>query len=73
MILYDLEIPEMDELKQRIESEDGEWFLGGEEFMWNSAIEKGLPKLERMIKKDDGFYMHQLKYGASKDARFSLF
>jgi hypothetical protein len=47
--MYDLEIPEMNELKERINTEDGEWFLSGEEFMWNSAIEKGLPKLERMI------------------------
>jgi hypothetical protein len=41
-----------------IQEEDGQWFLGGEEFLWNSAIERCLPKLERMITKEGQSYMH---------------
>ncbi len=36
-----------------IEEEDGKWFLSGEEYLWNQAIARGLPRLERMIKKDN--------------------
>ena len=41
--------------------------------MWNSAIERGLPKLERIIRKKDQYFIHQLKYGSSKESKFSLF
>ena len=41
--------------------------------MWNSAIERGLPKLERIITKNDQFFVHKLSYGSSKESKFSLF
>jgi len=72
-IMYDLEIPKGQELFDLIQSEDGGWFLGGEEFMWNSAIERGLPKLERIIRKNDQYFIHQLKYGKSEESKFSVF
>ena len=61
--MAELDIPDNSELLELIKSEDGEWFLGGEEFLWNTAIERGLPKLERMLNKKGEFYVHQLKYG----------
>ena len=69
----DMDIPYGSELQEVIEEEDGKWFLGGEEFMWNSAIERGLPKLERIITKKGQYFMHQLKYGQSAESKFSLF
>ena len=30
--------------------------------MWNLAIEKRLPQMERMITKKNEYFMHQLKY-----------
>ena len=58
-----------------IEREHGKWFLGGEPFMWNSAIEKRMPQLERLITKKGQFFIHQLKFGMAKDsdAKFSVF
>jgi hypothetical protein len=47
--------------------------LGGEEFLWNSAIERCLPKLERMIAKEGQFFMHQLKYGNNAESKFTVF
>ena len=45
-----------------IESEYGKWFFGGEAQMWNMAIEKRLPQMERLITKKSEYFMHQLKY-----------
>ena len=45
-----------------IESEYGKWFFGGEPQMWNMAIEKRLPQMERLITKKNEYFMHQLKY-----------
>jgi len=44
---------------------DKEWFLGSEVHLWNQAISKTLPNLERLIqKKDDGqYFAHRLKFG----------
>ena len=30
---------------------ESEWFFAGEDFLWNSAIEKQLHNLERIIEK----------------------
>ena len=62
-------------VQNAIELEYGKWFLGGEPFVWNSAIEKRLPQLERIITKKNQYYMHQLKFGKASDAdsRFSVF
>ena len=42
-VMYDTEIPKGQELLDEIKAEDGQWFLGGENYMWNSAIERGYP------------------------------
>ena len=42
---------------------DNEWFFAGEEFLWNLAIEKNLPNLERIIENKGSYYAHRLKYG----------
>ena len=63
------------EFQNLIQSEYGKWFLGGEPYVWNTAIERRYPQLERIITKKNDFFMHQLKYGKAKDkdARFSVF
>ena len=52
-VMYDTEIPKGQDLLDEIKAEDGQWFLGGENYMWNSAIERGYPQLERLIMKKD--------------------
>jgi len=43
--------------------------------MWNSARERRLPQLERIISKNNQLFVHQLKYGqaSDQDSRFSVF
>ena len=71
--MYDLEVPSGQQLLDEIKAEDGQWFLGGENYMWNSAIERGYPQLERLIMKKDQYFVHKLKYGQTKESKFSLF
>jgi len=52
---------------------DAEWFLGSEEYLWNSAIESHLPKLERLMTKDGNYYAHRLVLGQGKESSFSVF
>ena len=42
-IMADLDIPDFKELEELIKKEDGAWFLGGEDFLWNEAIQRGMP------------------------------
>lgn len=43
---------------------DKDWFLGSEEFLWNAAIQRTLPNLERLIRNKDGqYFAHRLKFG----------
>jgi hypothetical protein len=37
-IMADLDTPDWKELEELIRKEDGAWFLGGEDFLWNEAI-----------------------------------
>ena len=62
-VMADLDVETGQDLETLIESEHGKWFLGGEPFVWNLAIERRLPQLERIITKKNQFYMHQLKFG----------
>lgn len=65
----EVELPDShNDLKAEIEAEDGSWFLGAEEFLWNTAIERHYPQLMRIIKKKGIYYTHQLKFGKSKDS-----
>ena len=42
--------------------------------MWNTAIERGFQQLERIITTEKGEHkIHQLKFGESKDSKFTLF
>ena len=52
---------------------DRDWFFGGENFLWNAAIGKQLPNLERLITKEGKVFAHRLKHGQSKESAFSLF
>ena len=62
-----------------IKEEYGKWFLGGEPFLWNTAIERRMPQLERIITKKSQYYIHQLTYQTlaegetDTDSRFSVF
>ena len=47
--------------------------MGGENFMWNSAIERGFTQLERIMVTDKGEYkIHKLQYGESEDSLFTV-
>lgn len=73
-LMAEFELPaDHKELQESILANDGQWFLGGEDFLWNTAIERCLPRLERIITKDSQFFMHQLKYGNTKESRFTVF
>jgi hypothetical protein len=61
--MADLDTSDWKELEELIRKEDGAWFLGGEDFLWNEAIQRGLPQLERIIQKKGQYFTHQLKYG----------
>jgi hypothetical protein len=39
-------------IKDEIETMDKQWYLGSEEYLWNAAIERNLPNMERLIQKD---------------------
>lgn len=50
----ELDLPEFSSFEQEVVTYDYEWYFGSEEFLWNTAIEKNLPNLERLIQKKDG-------------------
>ena len=52
---------------------DSGWFLGSEEYLWNAAIERRLPNLERLITKEGQHYAHRLILGQGGDRKFSVF
>lgn len=53
---------------------ESEWFLGGETYLWNAAIARHLPNLERLVaKKEGGYVVHRLKHGQQKDSTFGVF
>jgi hypothetical protein len=60
-------------LQEEITQFDKDWFFGSEEYLWNSAIERNLPNLERLIQKQGFYFAHRLKFGQSKESAFSLF
>ena len=74
LVYYD-EIGDYDEFLKEVTEYDRDWYLGSEEYLWNTAIMKNLPNLERIIQKkdDNSFYAHRLKYGINKDSDFSVF
>ena len=47
-----------------------EWFFAGEDFMWNSAIEKNIPNLERIIEKKGAYFAHRLRFGQAEESKF---
>jgi len=50
-VMADFDIEQGRELENLINQEYGKWFLGGEPFLWNTAIERRMPQLERIITK----------------------
>jgi len=73
-IMGELELPDYKAFEDEIRGYDQEWFLGSEEYLWNAAIERELPNLERLIQKKDGQYVaHRLKFGQSAESTFSVF
>lgn len=57
-VMADFDIERGQELENYIASEHGKWFLGGEPLMWNAAIERRMPQLERMITRKGQFFVH---------------
>jgi hypothetical protein len=50
-----------------------EWFLAGEDYLWNTAIEKNMPNLERIIEKKGQYFTHRLKFGSVEETQFYLY
>ncbi|CDW89360.1 pecanex-like protein 4 [Stylonychia lemnae] len=61
------------DLQKEIRQYDQEWFLAGEEYIWNAGIEKNLPNLERIIAKKGQYFAHRLRFGQAEETKFSLF
>ena len=52
-IMGEMDVPaDHEAFESELREMDREWFLGSEEYLWNTAIERHLPKLERLISKD---------------------
>lgn len=63
-VMGDMELSDFKTFEDEVNSYDKDWFLGSEEYLWNSAIERSLPNLERLIQKKDGSYFaHRLRFG----------
>ena len=41
--------------------------------MWNTAIEKNMPNLERIIEKKGQYFTHRLKFGSVEETQFYLY
>jgi len=73
-IMGEMDQPEPGSFENEIKEYNQEWFFGSEEYLWNSAIERNLPNLERLIQKKDGqYHAHRLKFGQSKESTFNVF
>jgi len=53
-IMGEMDLPDFKTFEEEVRGYDREWFLGSEEYLWNAAIERSLPNLERLIQKKDG-------------------
>ena len=70
----EMDVPDdFGQFEREVTDIDKEWFLGSEEYLWNSAIENHLPKLERLISKEGQHYAHRLILGQGKESTFSVF
>jgi len=49
-----MDLDDFDDFKKEINTLDHEWFFGSEEYLWNAAIERNLPQMERIIQKKNG-------------------
>lgn len=45
----EVELPDSAAFENEVEGYEKDWFFGSEEFLWNTAIERNLPYLERLI------------------------
>lgn len=73
-IMGEMDVPDdFGQFEREVTDIDKEWFLGSEEYLWNSAIENHLPKLERLISKEGQHYAHRLILGQGKESTFSVF
>jgi len=70
-VMGEMELPEdPKEFINEVEQIEAQWFFGGEDYLWNLAIERGLPNLERIIAKKGQYFAHRLKYGQSEEQSF---
>ena len=63
-VMGEFELSENLVFEAEVHQIDKDWFLGSEEFLWNAAIQRTLPNLERLIRNKDGqYFAHRLKFG----------
>lgn len=74
-VMGDFDMETGQDLENAIDEVYGKWFLGGEPFLWNMAIERRMPQLQRIITKKGAYFIHELKYAEASDPenRFSVF
>lgn len=73
-IMGEMDVPnDFGEFETELKQIDSDWFFGSEEYLWNSAIERQLPKLERLISKDGQNFAHRLILGQGKESTFSVY
>jgi hypothetical protein len=61
------------DLEDELNKIEQEWFLAGEDYLWNSAIERNMPSLERIIEKKGAYFTHRLRYGQAEESKFQVF
>jgi hypothetical protein len=73
--MYDYDMPDADEFEETVKQMDTEWFLAGENHLWNAAIERRVKNLERLTTKEDTneIQAHRLRHRASAEEPFSVF
>ena len=60
-------------IQRELKTIQSEWFLAGEDFLWNAGIEKNLPNLERIISKKGSYFTHRLRFGQAEETKFNVF
>lgn len=74
-VMYDYDMPEAAEFEATVREMDDEWFLAGENHLWNAAIERRVKNLERLTTKEDTneIQAHRLRHRRSTEEPFSVF
>ena len=73
--MYDYNMPDAEEFESEIRKMDEEWFLAGENHLWNAAIERRVKNLERLVTNEETneIQAHRLRHRRTDEEPFSVF